>query len=315
MAADEPYAGGEFLRVIGRPPDSLAFARSDRSGGDERGVLAPGCPSFFCGGFDVWKEKGVELFAEFGGLDDADLAPDYFAGAVDDGGGGEDLAKAEALHIGGVGAKPDGEVDFVFANELEDLGGIGHGVAGGADDLDAESCVFVLDGSEVGHFGPAGFAPGGPEVEDHNAAAIGGERLFGAGKIPESKRCIVGRRHGFRRCVGEDSQRIDFKDAFVVLGAESSGDLDHFGDEGEEIFAVGFVGTGFEDVEGESFFVFDGERLWDVHFGTFEGAVHVCGGAVGDLLAVVGLSPADGADHLTAESRFCGRLGEAGDCH
>ncbi len=39
LALDQPDAGGEFFGVIGRPPDSLAFAWSDRSGRDERSVF------------------------------------------------------------------------------------------------------------------------------------------------------------------------------------------------------------------------------------------------------------------------------------
>ena len=39
LPAKQPNSCGKFLWVIGRPPDSLAFARSDRSGRDERGVL------------------------------------------------------------------------------------------------------------------------------------------------------------------------------------------------------------------------------------------------------------------------------------
>ena len=35
LAGQQPNSGGEFLWVIGRPPDSLAFARSDRSGGNK----------------------------------------------------------------------------------------------------------------------------------------------------------------------------------------------------------------------------------------------------------------------------------------
>ena len=36
LAGQQPDPGGEFLGVIGRPPDSLAFARSDRSSGHKR---------------------------------------------------------------------------------------------------------------------------------------------------------------------------------------------------------------------------------------------------------------------------------------
>ena len=39
LPAKQPNSSGKFLWVIGRPPDSLAFARSDRSGRDERGVF------------------------------------------------------------------------------------------------------------------------------------------------------------------------------------------------------------------------------------------------------------------------------------
>jgi hypothetical protein len=35
LPVKQPNSGGKFLWVIGRPPDSLAFARSDRSGRDE----------------------------------------------------------------------------------------------------------------------------------------------------------------------------------------------------------------------------------------------------------------------------------------
>src|SRR5690606_31903685 len=42
LAADQPDAGGKSFRVIGRPPDSLAFARSDGSGRDERRRLFRG---------------------------------------------------------------------------------------------------------------------------------------------------------------------------------------------------------------------------------------------------------------------------------
>lgn len=36
LPIQKPDANSEFFRVIGRPPDSLAFARSDRSGRNER---------------------------------------------------------------------------------------------------------------------------------------------------------------------------------------------------------------------------------------------------------------------------------------
>ena len=45
LPAKQPNSSGKFLWVIGRPPDSLAFARSDRSGWDERRVL---CLCFRC---------------------------------------------------------------------------------------------------------------------------------------------------------------------------------------------------------------------------------------------------------------------------
>lgn len=38
LTRKQANSGGEFFRVIGCPPDSLAFARSNGSGGHERGV-------------------------------------------------------------------------------------------------------------------------------------------------------------------------------------------------------------------------------------------------------------------------------------
>ena len=51
----------EFLWVIGRPPDSLAFARSDRSGGNERGIFLFRFRRLCCFR-NFWKKDLVELF-------------------------------------------------------------------------------------------------------------------------------------------------------------------------------------------------------------------------------------------------------------
>jgi hypothetical protein len=39
LPVQQPKSCGKFLWIIGRPPDSLAFARSDRSGRNERRVF------------------------------------------------------------------------------------------------------------------------------------------------------------------------------------------------------------------------------------------------------------------------------------
>lgn len=65
LTVDQPNAGSEFLRVIGRPPDSLAFAWSDRSGRNERRIF---CFSFirlrdFYRFRDFRKQKFIQFFS------------------------------------------------------------------------------------------------------------------------------------------------------------------------------------------------------------------------------------------------------------
>jgi hypothetical protein len=49
--------------------------------------------------------------------------------------------------------------------------------------------MLLVEGVEHRHFGAAGHAPGGPEIDDHHMAALGGEIESGAGQG----------RHGERR--------------------------------------------------------------------------------------------------------------------
>lgn len=85
LSVDQPQTGCEFLWIIGRPPDSLAFARSDRSGRDERRVfcLRLVCLSHLGRLSDLWKKDLVEFFSQFERLDNADLTPDDLTFAVD----------------------------------------------------------------------------------------------------------------------------------------------------------------------------------------------------------------------------------------
>lgn len=61
LAGQQPDSGGKFLWVIGRPPDSLTFARSDRSGRHERGVhrflFLSLC--YLCRLVNFWKQQFV----------------------------------------------------------------------------------------------------------------------------------------------------------------------------------------------------------------------------------------------------------------
>ncbi len=86
LASQQSYTDREFLWIIGRPPDSLAFARSDRSGRDERRVrrflLFRFCRLF---GFLHTRENDrIQELPQLGWLDDPDLAPDDLAVAIDD---------------------------------------------------------------------------------------------------------------------------------------------------------------------------------------------------------------------------------------
>ena len=64
LAVEQPDPCSKFFRVIGRPPDSLTFARSDRSGRNERGIfrlwLCGLCD--LCRFADLWHEDLVEFF-------------------------------------------------------------------------------------------------------------------------------------------------------------------------------------------------------------------------------------------------------------
>ena len=88
LAGQKPYSGGEFLWVIGCPPDSLAFARSDRSGRNERAVfrfcLFSLC--YLCRFRNFRKQYRIELFSKLQRFDYPDLAPNDLALTVDNNG-------------------------------------------------------------------------------------------------------------------------------------------------------------------------------------------------------------------------------------
>lgn len=63
LSCDQSKSCGELLWVIGRPPDSLAFARSDRSGRNQRSVLRLrflGLCNFFSFGY-FWQQQLIQF--------------------------------------------------------------------------------------------------------------------------------------------------------------------------------------------------------------------------------------------------------------
>ena len=56
LPVQQPDAYRKFLWVIGHPPDSLAFARSDRSGRNERGILLLRAFCRLSSVSDFWKQ-------------------------------------------------------------------------------------------------------------------------------------------------------------------------------------------------------------------------------------------------------------------
>ena len=73
----------EFFWVVGRPPDSLAFARSDRSGRHQRRVLLFLLRDL-CRFGDLRKQQLIEFLSQDVGLNYPDLAPDHLAVLIDD---------------------------------------------------------------------------------------------------------------------------------------------------------------------------------------------------------------------------------------
>jgi len=70
-------------------------------------------------------------------------------------------------------AHDDRVIHFELLGEGGD--GVGGVVHGDADDLESLRGVFVLQVDEVWDLGAARFAPGGPEIEEDDFAAVVGE--------------------------------------------------------------------------------------------------------------------------------------------
>ena len=92
------------------------------------------------------------------------------AGFVDDVGFGVDEAAVEGVGAGGAVADAD-EVDLVGGHEAL----VGVGVVVGADGDDVDLRELALHGGEARELGEAGRAPGRPEDEDDDVAALFGE--------------------------------------------------------------------------------------------------------------------------------------------
>ena len=113
----------------------------------------------------------------------ADMAGGDVAFAIDDEGDGQ--AEDASVLIGELrGGARDRVVHFEFL--LEGADGVIVVVHGEADELHGLR-ILVLHFDEVGNFFFAGLAPGGPEIEDDDFAALIGESKRVAGNVGEKK--------------------------------------------------------------------------------------------------------------------------------
>src|SRR5688500_5263567 len=111
-------------------------------------------------------------------VDDALNAEDHRAIAIDQRGRGQFHAEPKSLHIGGGGALPYWEIDPQTVHKFRDARACGFVVGGGTGDVDTTGRVSPMQRYQDRHLLDARRAPGRPEVEQHDAAAMPGEARF-----------------------------------------------------------------------------------------------------------------------------------------
>ena len=131
-----------------------------------------------------WYLGGGEIFLdgsfELGEVGFALVAGEDVALGIDEIGDGEsEDAAVEVAEV--LVADDDGVGELEFAIDL--LYGSGFVVHGDADDLKAVGGILLLPGGEAWNLCEAGAAPGGPEVEQDEFSAIGGEVDGFAGEV------------------------------------------------------------------------------------------------------------------------------------
>ena len=84
--------------------------------------------------------------------------------------------------VAGLGVRVEGDVvlDAEFLDELDDGVVVRATIDRDAQDAQATVAVAFVDGLEVGRFGAAGVAPGSPQVDQEDLAAVVGEGDGGA---------------------------------------------------------------------------------------------------------------------------------------
>jgi len=129
-------------------------------------------------------EQLLDLRFDDGGLGGADVAGGDLSVAVDHKSDGQTEDSAVSIREFGI-AQRDWIIHFELLLKLAN--GRLAVVHGNAEDLQTLRGVLVLQLNEVGNFLLAGFAPGGPEIQHDDFAAVVRQAEVAAGEIGERK--------------------------------------------------------------------------------------------------------------------------------
>ena len=123
--------------------------------------------------------------------------------AVEDDGGRKNFTQLEIVKGYGGGAGENGKGDFLVLEEARNFGLRLGVIERNGEERNVLICVIGGEFGQHGCFFAARETPGGPEIEDHDFAAVVGERVWFAGEVVERESRYGGRLRAGRKTTCE----------------------------------------------------------------------------------------------------------------